>query len=463
MTKKFFELTTEEQTRWVNEFAEWKSEGYRLAAIKKGWTREDTAAMVQGLRLLEVWPYCAEICEKARKYGDYASRAYRLPMYIEKIQADLAAGLTITDAEGKTLVQVQPSTPLRRRGRPSREEEAYAKLHGKPMIVQGEDNAEARRRKAIAKALGMEVIVAGEPPREKNNDELRAERKERERKEREMNPPLFEESPEEIAAAMENMKVGSVSESLPSLQQLKWLMSPEVAQMVDRVAELRNLRAAESERAKTMSDMGAKEKDIEPHTQAAAEADDQLASIFAAIDRDLAEVNYRLKLDETYPDKLKAKYKDVDIPLLIKTTNRYLTKMCEEQPTFMQAMQDKVDAERPERVAEREKAEAEKKEVSELCRYIKRTDKGPSDERVATMTKRIERLRELRGDEFADAFLPILEKTKRDNKAMHEAKEAASASKAAAEAKGQKTKGDGRRKKDEGKTKTGTKTTKTKK
>ena len=460
MTKKFFELTTEEQTRWVNEFAEWKSEGYRLAAIKKGWTRDDTLSMEKGLRLLEVWPYCAEICEKARKYGDYASRAYRLPAYIGRIQADLAAGLTITDADGKTLVQVQPSTPLRRRGRPSREE-AYAKLHGKPMIVQGEDNAEARRRKAIAKALGMEVIVAGEPPREKNNDELRAERKERERKEREMNPPLFEERPEDIAAAMESMKIGSVSESLPSLQQLKWLMSPEVAQMVDRVAELRNLRAAESERAKTMSDMGAKEKDIEPHTKATSEADEQLADIFDAIDRDLAEVNYRLKLDETYPDKLRAKYKDVDIPLLIKTTNRYLAKMCEEQPTFMQAMQDKVDAERPERVAEREKAEAEKKEVSELCRYIKRTDKGPSDERVATMTKRIERLRELRGDEFADAFLPILEKTKRDNKAMHEE----AASKAAEEAKGpqEKSKVKGQRSKAEGKTKTKTKTTKTKK
>jgi hypothetical protein len=77
------------------------------------------------------------------------------------------------------------------------------------------------------------------------------------------------------------------------------------------------------------------------------------------------------------------------------------------------------------------------------------------------MTKRIERLRELRGDEFADAFLPILEKTKRDNKAMHEE----AASKAAEEAKGpqEKSKVKGQRSKAEGKTKTKTKTTKTKK
>ena len=76
-----------------------------------------------------------------------------------------------------------------------------------------------------------------------------------------------------------------------------------------------------------------------------------------------------------------------------------------------------------------EKLEAVKKEVLELVRYIKRTDKDASDERVKTMAQRIERLRELKGDEFADAYLPILEKTKEDNAAWRAAKDEKKASK----------------------------------
>ena len=59
-----------------------------------------------------------------------------------------------------------------------------------------------------------------------------------------------------------------------------------------------------------------------------------------------------------------------------------------------------------------------------------RTDKPASDERVKTMTERIERVRALAGDETADAYLPVLEKTKADNLAWHAAKEAKKPAKA---------------------------------
>ena len=116
--------------------------------------------------------------------------------------------------------------------------------------------------------------------------------------------------------------------------------------------------------------------------------------------------------------------------MLIKTTNPYMRKMLKQQPTFMMAMRDKVDSEQPERIAEREESEKRKKELSDLIKYIKRTDKAPSDERVKTMTERIERVRELAGDELADALLPILEKTKEDNVKLNEEKAARKAANA---------------------------------
>ena len=67
------------------------------------------------------------------------------------------------------------------------------------------------------------------------------------------------------------------------------------------------------------------------------------------------------------------------------------------------------------------KAEQEKKEeLQQLHRYIMRTDKPASDERVKTMSERIERVRQLAGDEVADSYLPVLEKAKEENRKRNE-------------------------------------------
>ena len=175
--KVFSAMTAEEQERWVSEFTEWMDKGRRLAKLSSGWSRNDITDMEQGLRLLASWPFCEDFCEKTAHFADYDRRAYRLPLYIDKVVEELASGLTIQTVDGRKVVQVSPSVPLRRRGRPTKEEIA-ARLRGEALVVQGDD-AEARRRRAIAKLLGMEVIVSGEAPREKNNAELKAEREAR--------------------------------------------------------------------------------------------------------------------------------------------------------------------------------------------------------------------------------------------------------------------------------------------
>ena len=182
--KVFSAMTAEEQERWVSEFTEWMDKGRRLAKLSSGWSRNDITDMEQGLRLLASWPFCEDFCEKTAHFADYDR-----PLYIDKVVDELAAGLTIQTVDGRKVVQVSPSVPLRRRGRPTKEEIA-ARLRGEALVVQGDD-AEARRRRAIAKLLGMEVIVSGEAPREKNNAELAAERAARQAAYDQQNPSLF--------------------------------------------------------------------------------------------------------------------------------------------------------------------------------------------------------------------------------------------------------------------------------
>ena len=139
MTQKLYqEMTAEEQLRWVSEFAEVLNKGgERIAVLAKDsravWTRDDQAMMQRLFGLLGAWPWAQGFCEQALRFGDYSRRAYRLPVYIEKVKDALADGLVTTDATGKATAVVLPGAPLRRRGRPTKEETA-ARLRGEVVL-----------------------------------------------------------------------------------------------------------------------------------------------------------------------------------------------------------------------------------------------------------------------------------------------------------------------------------------
>src|SRR5690606_19018208 len=107
--------------------------------------------------MLAAWPFAQDFAEKARRYGDYMARATRLPVYVDKVMERLADGLTMTDKDGRTVAYVSPSAPLRRRGRPSREELAARQRGEQPQGTEPDD-AEARKRRAVARMLGLDVI-----------------------------------------------------------------------------------------------------------------------------------------------------------------------------------------------------------------------------------------------------------------------------------------------------------------
>ena len=451
--KKYEAMTAEEQERWVSEFAEWAPKGRELAKMTAGWTKQHTTDMEQGLELLAAWPFAQDFCEKAHRYGDYDRRAYRLPVYIDKVTEKLADGLTMTDEQGKVVAFVSPSAPMRRRGRPTKEEVA-ARLRGDAVAVQGGDDAEAKKRRAIAKMLGLEVIVSGEAPREKNNAELKAEREARRKKEEAMNPSLFGAAEDNgrnnditgsrnndggndnnennnaanaaspCAQLMNDSYEARMAQDKLHLDQLAWLMSKPLQERVKLVQSQRTAAEAASERAKMLAEMGGKQEQIAEYAEQAKVATEAYLQTYADVDEELAVLHKRLYLDLPFLEKFKARFKGVDIEKIQYITRPYYEKVKKESPEIDVRIKTIIEQENPEYAAKMKAEQEKKEELQQLHRYIMRTDKPASDERVKTMTERIERVRQLAGDEVANSYLPVLEKTKEENAALNKAKAA---------------------------------------
>ena len=478
MTQRLYtEMNADEQLQWVTEFGEiMEQHGERLALLTKGKTTattDDAAAIRRIFSLLAAWPFAQDFCDKAQRYGDYMARTPRLPIYIEKVKEKLADGLTMTDAQGRIVAYVNPSTPLRRRGRPTKEEVA-ARLRGETITMQDGDDAEARKRRTIAKMLGLEVVVHGDAPREKNNAEIAAEKAAKKAEYEKQNPSLFPDDTQPSvvaqgasvtsapgAAAKEvttppaggaDRREGQPAEGgLPCptmseiyndriandrlrLSDLAWLCSDELRQRIPTVQGLRVTAESSSERAKTMADMGAKPDDIEPYAQQAKEAVEGYLAIYAAVDEELAIQFKRLSLDQPYIDRFRARFKGVDIEKVLHICRPYYEKVKENERADADRMAEKgiltiderirllIERDNPEYAAKLKAEEEKKKELQALHRYIMRKDKGPSDERCKTLAERIERVRTIAGDAVADSYLPILEKTKEENAAIKRTK-----------------------------------------
>ena len=446
-TQKFYQdMSAEEQLQWVTEFGELMAqhEAMIIAVGKRQQTMtlEGAKAVQRVFALLAAWPFAQDFCEKAQKYGDYSARTYRLPVYIEKVREQLSAGLTMTDSTGRVVAYVSPSAPLRRRGRPTKEETA-ARLRGEAIAVPEGDDAEAKKRRAIAKMLGLEVIVSGEAPREKNNAELKAERERKKAEEERMNPSLFENNaaaepqptgqgahhPSDIspqpsavspcAQLMNDSYEARMAKDKLHLNQLAFFLSPELAKRTETVQSLRLTAERASERAKMLAEMGGKQEEIAEYAEQAKVATEAYESIYADVDEELAVLHKRLYLDLPFVEKVKRKY---DIENVKYITRPYYEKVKKESPEIDLRIRTIIEQENPEYAAKMKAEQEKKEELQQLHRYIMRTDKPASDERVKTMTERIERVRQLAGDEVADSYLPVLEKTKEENAALNKAK-----------------------------------------
>jgi len=432
-------MTAEERLRWVTDYTRLRDgAGGRIALLARGaarWTDDDRQAVKELFALLEAWPWAQGFCRQAAQYGDYAGRAYRLPAYMAKAEEELAREVRREGADGRVWAEIPPGVPARRRGRPTREE-AAARRRGE-VPPQADNSADTRRRLAIASLLGLEVVKAGPAPREKNNAELRAEREERERREREQSPGLFpdgETAAGETAAAgqqaaadggapvcpsMGEIYAGRIDRDRLHLDQLAWLCSKPLQERIALVRDQRTAFGNAAQTAKVLAGRHAPEEEVARWTREAEEQMKAYEATYEAVDEELAVLHARLRDDEPFRRRFRERWRGVslDMEQLLHITRPYWEKL--KGPELSMKVSRLTEEESPEYAARRRREAGETAEVRALLRYIRRTDKGPSDERCRTMAARIERIRELRGDAEADALLPILEKTRRENAEMH--------------------------------------------
>ena len=207
------------------------------------------------------------------------------------------------------------------------------------------------------------------------------------------------------------------------LSDLAWLCSDELKSRIEQVRAQRTVFGSASERAKLLAEQGADPKTIAPYARQAEEAREAFESTYAAVDEALAIQYKRLSIDQPYIERFKARFKGVDLEKVLYITHPYYEKL--KSPELDLRIRTLIEQDSPEYAARMKAEEEKKQELQALHRYIVRRDKDASDDRVKTMTQRIERIRELAGDETADSYLPILEKTKEENKAWRAAKAAA--------------------------------------
>lgn len=438
MAQRFYqELTVEEQTRWVKEFSTIIEEhGERIAQLGKGREpmKADELPWVRDLfGLLCAWPFAGDFCEKAMRYGDFALRTSRLPVYIDKVKDALADGLVMTDASGRTVALVSPSTPLRRRGRPSKEEVA-ARLRGEAIVLP-DHSPENEKRRRIAKLLGLEVVVSGDAPREKNNAELAAEREEKRRKEAAMNPSLFGEAggdrnsemsksrnaekAAEPAAAPQAMSMGEIyqeriEEDRLRLHEVKWLCSKDLQERIDHVRAQRTAFGDAAQTAKLLADRGGTQEEIALYAKRAEEALAAYEGTYAAVDDELAVLHKRLSIDQPYIEQFKSRFKGVDMEKVLYITRPYYEKVRKENPAIDARVRMLIEQDSPEYAAKIKAEEKKKQEVAELLRYLKRKDKPNVKQRIETMEKRYARLVELLGEEEAKVYRPIVDAARED-------------------------------------------------
>jgi hypothetical protein len=206
------------------------------------------------------------------------------------------------------------------------------------------------------------------------------------------------------------------------LNQLAFFLSPELAKRTETVQSLRLTAERASERAKMLTEMGGKQDEIAEYAEQAKVATEAYLQTYADVDEELAVLHKRLYLDLPFLEQFKARYRGVDIEKIQYITRPYYEKVKKESPEIDVRIRTIIEQENPEYAAKMKAEQEKKEELQQLHRYIMRTDKPASDERVKTMTERIERVRQLAGDEVANSYLPVLAKTKEENTVLNKAK-----------------------------------------
>lgn len=445
--EKFFtDMTVKEQVDYITNLSEFAQEKLpRLEQLGDAWESADRKDFETGLRLISAFGFARDYCNQSLFYGDYSRRVARINYYLDRIKKELAKGNALQGANGETLAYVPAQKVARRRGRPTKAEQAQIEAE---KANEGQMSLETEKAFAVAKLLGLEAeVVTPVAHREKTDAEKVAEVKAKkdaeaaasssekaEQKPTHQQGDLFAQIGEQLdAEKAENAGTepsgeadGSEQPSYRlSLQQVKPYLSADLSKMVDTVRDLRASFASKAERAKILAEQGAKPEDVAPYAQEAHDLNEQIENIYHQVDVELAMLYGQMEADPDYRKQIVEKYHlEDDAEALMKMLKPYLKKM---PATFAQEVEQKVKENNPEVIAAKEKAAATKAAADKIIKYLSRKDKPSTAKRLDTMLKRMEELKSLIGEEEALVYQPYVDKCREDVEAAAKAAEVAKA------------------------------------
>lgn len=420
--KLYSQMTAEEQLEYVRRLSEFETLSLPILesySNGKTMTQEHRLAAENGMRMLMAFPFCRDYAEKALRFGDYERRVYRLRHYVGKVKNELAKEVAVSTADGQQYAYVpRMQQQFRRRGRPTREEAAAM---ARMATNTDAGDIEMQRQQAIAAMLGMD-IVTNQTIREKNNDELAEERKAREAKEAAQNPSLFDVSGGNTSQSSGQNIIASLPPSAfdrATLSQLSFLLTPDTAERVATVRDLRSRASVAAETAKMMAQRGEKPEEVEVYAQEAAQATEAYERIYEDVDRELATVYLRLKEDKAFINEFVEKYyksvpeqnRIIQLTQLTRLLKPYYQKQGE---SFAAQVRKEIAENNPDVVAAKKEAAERKAAAEKIIKYLRRTDKENTARRVEGMEKKYAELVSIIGEDAAKPYYVFVEKARED-------------------------------------------------
>ena len=349
-------MSAEERKAWLADYQNWYAED--LPAIEKAGviTSGIREKIEKGLNLIAAFPLFRSFVNEALRFKDYAGRRKLIRRYADKITADLKTSVPAVDL-------TDPALLVPHVGRPTKEE-------------------------AAARAVAAEKEAAEETLFGKKADI----------------PTIDAAAPETVAGSMGGG-------TMLHLDQLKWLMSPDLAQAIETIRDLRTRQENADATAKALAVAGKPEQEVAPYSEEAIRLTKQVEGIYERVDDEMATVYVRLKEDTAFRASIEAQKVD---PKALRTTLRPYWDKVENQEEYKAKVIEMIKESDPVQKEAREKAEAKKKAVDDIVKYLQRKDKDNTPKRIETMTARYNELVELIGEEEAKAYLPVLEAAKED-------------------------------------------------
>lgn len=431
--KLFVDMTVKEQVDYITNLSEFAQEKLpRLEQLGDAWESADRKDFETGLRLISAFGFARDYCNQSLFYGDYSRRVARINYYLDRIKKELAKDNALQGANGETLAYVPAQKVARRRGRPTKAEQAQMEAE---KANEGQMNLETEKAYAVAKLLGLETeVVTPVVQREKTDAEKVAEVKAKkgaeaaasassatdkaEQKPTHQQGDLFAQIGEQLDAEKAGTEPSGEAEGSEqpsyrlSLQQVKPYLSADLSKMVDTVRELRASFASKAERAKILAEQGAKPEDVAPYAQEAHDLNEKIENIYHQVDVELAMMCGQMEADPGYRKEIVEKYHLEDNgEALMKMLKPYYKKM---PATFEQEVEQKVKENNPEAIAAKEKAAATKAAADKIIKYLSRKDKPSTAKRLDTMLKRMEELKALIGEEEAKVYQPYVDKCREE-------------------------------------------------